>query len=109
MRTRLEVAAICFLMAQPPNLRNAIPFFVLSFFLVYIFSSGVQHEFSSNIPSIFTKGSGPSTRHSTIVPFCLNSALDFPDFGNYRRVATMSAEQLSLGFLVLFLCGKTAC
>ncbi|KAI0250290.1 Metallo-dependent phosphatase-like protein [Lactifluus subvellereus] len=65
-------------MAQPPNLRNAIPFVVLSFFLVYIFSSGVQHEFSSDIPSIFMEGSG------------------FPDFGNYRRVATVSAEQLSL-------------
>jgi hypothetical protein len=88
-------------MPQSPSPRNAIPFFVLSFFLVYIFSVGVRHELSGDIPSaVFMKGSGLSTRHrpSLILP---HSASGFPDFGNYRRVATLSAEQLSLGCLAL--------
>jgi hypothetical protein len=51
-------------MPQSPSPRNAIPFFVLSFFLVYIFSVGVRHELSGDIPSaVFIKGSGLSTRH----------------------------------------------
>jgi len=47
----------------------------VSFFLLYFFSSGVHQGLS---PSILTKGPG------------------LPDFGNYRHVATLSAEQLSL-------------
>ncbi len=49
-----------FAMAQSPILRHAIPFFVVSVFLLYFFSSGVQHELSGDIPSILMKGSGQS-------------------------------------------------
>jgi hypothetical protein len=39
-------------MSQPPLLRHAIPFFVVSFFLLYFFSSGVQHELSGGALTI---------------------------------------------------------
>lgn len=59
-------------MEQSSRLRYAIPFFVVSFFLLYFFSSGVQNELS---PSILNKGSGPSLLQ-LVVPFFgwLNSA-----------------------------------
>jgi hypothetical protein len=62
-------------MEQSSRLRYAIPFFVVSFFLLYFFSSGVQSELSL---SILNKGSG------------------LPDFGKYRHIGTVSAERLSL-------------
>ncbi|KAF8256444.1 hypothetical protein EI94DRAFT_433765 [Lactarius quietus] len=64
-------------MAPLLNLRNAAPFSVLSFFVVYFFSSGLQLELSGVDPGILVNPS-------------------FPDFGNYRHVGTVPAEQLSL-------------
>ncbi|KAH9068310.1 calcineurin-like phosphoesterase [Lactarius deliciosus] len=65
-------------MAQLLNLRNAVPFSVISFFFVYFISSGLQLELSGDVPGVLVKGSG------------------FPDFGNYRNIDTVSTEQLSL-------------
>ncbi|KAI9440068.1 calcineurin-like phosphoesterase [Lactarius indigo] len=64
-------------MAQLLNLRNAVPFSVVSFFFIYFFSSGLQLELSSDVPGVLIKSG-------------------FPDFGNYRNIGTVSAEQLSL-------------
>ncbi|KAF8257024.1 Metallo-dependent phosphatase-like protein [Lactarius quietus] len=64
-------------MAPLLNLRKAAPFSVLSFFVVYFFSSGLQLELSGVAPGILVNPG-------------------FPDFGNYRHVGTVPAEQLSL-------------
>jgi hypothetical protein len=98
----------CFAMAQSPLLRHAVPFFVVSCFLLYFFSSGVQHELSRDNPTILMNG--PSQLLCQlgipyIVPFDGSFLLyfrhvGFPDFGHYKRKGTLSAEQLSLGYWV---------
>ena len=91
-------------MEQSSSLRYTIPFFVVSFFLLYFFSSGVHQGLS---PSILTKGPGPCPTLS----FHLDSSIfvtGLPDFGNYRHVATLSAEQLSLGHRTPFLHDEAA-
>lgn len=84
-------------------LRPVIPFFVVSFFLLFFFSSTV-HELSGDVPTILTTGSSGSL-HQLIIPllhsmaqfYPIRTAIEFPDFGHYRRMATLSPEQLSLG------------
>ena len=51
-------------MAPPLNLRNVLPFSVLSFFVVYFFSSGLRLELSSGFPGALVKGPGKS-RYTT--------------------------------------------
>lgn len=89
-------------MAQSPLLRHAVPFFVVSCFLLYFFSSGVQHELSRDNPTILMNGPSQLLRQLGILyidGFLLYFRhIGFPDFGHYKRIGTLSAEELSLGY-----------
>jgi hypothetical protein len=82
-------------MAPLLNLRDALPFSVLSFFVLYFFSSGLRLELSGDFPGVLVKG--PSQSDDTSQCIVLILSLGFPDFGNYRHIGTVPAEQLSLG------------
>ena len=86
-------------MEQSSRLRYAIPFFVVSFFLLYFFSSGVQTQLS---PGVLKKGSGPLLPQ-VVFPWIADLLslhhTGLPDFGKYRHIGTLSAERLSLGHM----------
>ncbi|KAH9959637.1 hypothetical protein BC827DRAFT_1268695 [Russula dissimulans] len=63
-------------MAQSSVVNPAIPFFVVSFFMLYFVFSGLQHEFTGDPPNV------------------LMNRPSFPDFGRYRHTGILTAEQL---------------
>ncbi len=92
-------------MAQTQSLGYAVPFFVVSFFILYFFFSGLQYELSNDVPSIPAKGPGQSLLCLIIQISCSEGSIllcschtGYPDFAQYRHIGTLSDEQLSLGY-----------